>query len=283
MIVRLSAGPDRAVVDPDAGGRLASLVAGGRQRLVDRVQHDAPFPAISWGSFLMAPWVGRIRNGRVDWRGASAELPGNDGRHAIHGACFDQPWQVDGADDAWVELSLAIDRRRWPFGGIVRQRLSLGAGSLVCEARITATEPMPAALGWHPWFRRDPGEDLEVSVLADRRLELDEDMIPSGISLPVEGSLDLRDGPALGTRHLDDVFIDARGPAIIRWPDLELRLEFTAPIVSVVVFSPPGSVCVEPATAWPDALRLSAAGVAGTGQAMLEAGEELAAMMTWRW
>jgi galactose mutarotase-like enzyme len=42
-------------------------------------------------------------------------------------------------------------------------------------------------------------------------------------------------------------------------------------------------VCVEPATAWPDALRLSSAGVEGTGQVILEAGEELAATMTWNW
>jgi galactose mutarotase-like enzyme len=69
----------------------------------------------------------------------------------------------------------------------------------------------------------------------------------------------------------------------VRWPDLELRLEFEAPVVSVVVFSPPGSVCVEPATAWPDALRLSAAGSIGTGQALLPAGGSLAASTTWRW
>jgi len=101
--------------------------------------------------------------------------------------------------------------------------------------------------------------------------------------VPVGGAHDLRAGPALGNRRLDDVFIDARGPAIVRWPDLELQLEFEAPLSSVVVFSPAGSVCVEPATAWPDALRLSTAGVAGTGQFVLESGEELTATMTWRW
>ena len=69
----------------------------------------------------------------------------------------------------------------------------------------------------------------------------------------------------------------------MRWPDLEIRIDFEAPLSSIVVFSPPGAVCVEPATAWPDALRLSAAGVPGTGQAVLESGETLAATMTWSW
>ncbi len=283
MILRLAAGADRALVDAHAGGRLASLVAGERERLIERPQAGLPLPAISWGSFLMVPWVGRIRAGRVDWRGRSVQLTGNDGSHAIHGAGFDLPWHVESAAESAVEMSLQLDALRWPFAGVARQRISLRPGSLECTASISATEAMPAALGWHPWFRRDAGEDLEVTVNADRRLELDREMIPTGSSIPVEGPFDLRAGPLLGARRLDDVFIDAHGPAVVRWPDLELRIEFSAPVISVVVFSPPGSVCVEPATAWPDALRLSSAGRTGTGQVFLAAGEELAATMTWRW
>jgi aldose 1-epimerase len=283
VTVRLSAGSDSAQVDPIAGGRLASLVAGGRERLIDRPQPGATLPAISWGSFLMAPWVGRIAEGRVDWRGRAAQLPRNAGRHAIHGALFDVPWRVDCRDDASIELSCQVNPGRWPFGGRAWQRLSLGPGWLRFEATLTAGQPTPAALGWHPWFRRGPDEDLEVTVHADRRLELDIERIPSGVSLPVAGADDLRAGPTLGDRRLDDVFVDAHGPAIVRWPDLELRIDFEAPLSSIVVFSPPGAVCVEPATAWPDALRLSAAGVPGTGQAVLESGETLAATMTWSW
>jgi aldose 1-epimerase len=283
VIVRLSAGPERALVDTTAGGRLASLVAGGRERLIDRPQPASALPAISWGSFLMAPWVGRIAEGRLAWRRTTAELPRNEGRHALHGAVFDVPWLIGTRGAASVEMTCPIDTRRWPFGGWAWQRLTLGRGSLRFEAAITASEPMPAALGWHPWFRRAPDEALGVTVRADRRLELDAERIPSGSTVPVAGAHDLRAGPALGNRRLDDVFVDARSPAIVHWPDLELRLEFEPPLSSVVVFSPAGSVCVEPATAWPDALRLSTAGVAGTGQAVLEPGERLAATMTWRW
>jgi aldose 1-epimerase len=283
VIVELVAGRDRARVDSSAGGRLAGLLAGGRQRLIERPQPGSPFPEISWGSFLMAPWVGRVRDGRLEWGGDTFDLNPNLGGHAIHGACFDRPWQVGRRTDRSVELSVEIDSARWPFGGTARQRISLEGGSLTCAASIRADVPMPAALGWHPWFRRDPGADLALTVAADRRLELDPALIPTGRSLPVEGSFDLRAGPLLGDRRLDDVYIDARGPAIVRWPDLELQIEFGAPVVSVVVFSPPGAVCVEPATAWPDAVRLSADGLPGTGLAMLAAGQELAATMTWRW
>ncbi len=282
-MIRLSAGLDTALVAPEAGGRLASLVAGGRERLLDRAQPGSRLPSISWGSFLMAPWVGRIRDGRVDWRGRVADLASNDGRHAIHGAGFDQSWQVDQADDRSVELSLPVEPDRWPFGGRLRQRLNLSPGSLAFEATFTAGEPSPAGLGWHPWFRREPGEALEVTVLADRRLELDTGRIPSGRILAVERAYDLRRGPRLGGRRLDDVYVGASSPAIVRWPDLELRLEFGPPVTSIVVFSPPGSVCVEPATAWPDAIRLAGDGMIGTGLVELEAGQELRAEMTWHW
>ncbi len=283
MRVDLAAGPDRAAVDPAAGGRLASLVAGGRERLIDRPQPGSALPEISWGSFLMAPWVGRIADGNVHWRGTTARLARNDGPNALHGTVFDQAWQVERQDAASIELSCPIDPLRWPFEGSIWQQLSLRPGSLTFEARLTAAEAMPAAFGWHPWFRREPGEDLAVTVHADRRLELDPGLIPTGASLAVEGPFDLRAGPLLGERRLDDVYVDAHGPAIVRWTDLELRLEFERPLVSLVVFSPPGSVCVEPATAWPDALRLSTTGLAGTGLVVLEAGESLAAAMTWRW
>jgi aldose 1-epimerase len=283
MIARLQAGSDRAAVDPQAGGRLTSLIAGGRERLIDRPQPGSALPAISWGSFLMAPWVGRVRDGRVEWQGRTIELARNEGPHALHGVGFDVPWQLDRASDTSVEMHLAIDPGRWPFGGALRQRLTLAPGSLELEAAISTDGGGPAALGWHPWFRRDPGEDLAVTVRADERLELDAGRIPSGRRVTVAGEFDLRSGPALGDRRLDDVYVDVRSPASVRWPDLELRLEFDLPVVSVVVFSPPGSVCVEPSTAWPDALRLAAAGDGGTGQTVLPAGGTLTARSTWRW
>ncbi len=283
MIVRLSAGADRALVDSSAGGRLASLVAGGRERLIDRPQPGSALPAISWGSFLMAPWVGRVAEGRLAWRDTTAELPRNLGRHALHGAVFDVPWRVEASNDRQVELSCLFSPERWPFAGRAWQRITLGPGTLRFEATISAGQAMPVALGWHPWFRRDVHDDLAVTVLADRRLELDAELIPTGRNLPVSGPYDLRGGPELGNRRLDDVFIGARGPATVAWSDLSIRLEFSQPFSSVVVFTPADSACVEPATAWPDAVRLSSAGIPDSGQAELEAGQQLTTSMSWHW
>jgi aldose 1-epimerase len=282
MTVVLTAAGHRAVVDPAAGGRLASLIIAGQERLVTEPQPGSALPSITWGCFLMAPWVGRLADGRLDWRGRSAQLPRNLDGHAIHGAVFDRPWQVDRQDAASAALSCPIRADRWPFGGRVRQEIGLGERSIRFTAEIEAGEAMPAAIGWHPWFVRGSA-DLALTVLADRRLELGPGLIPTGTSRPVAGEDDLRSGPQLGDRRLDDVYVDVGSPARVRWPDLELRLEFGPPLVSVVVFSPPGSVCVEPASAWPDAVRLAGAGVTGSGLVELDAGASLVASMTWRW
>ncbi len=123
---------------------------------------------------------------------------------------------------------------------------------LVLEASIDADEPMPAALGWHPWFLRRGG-DPHVQVDAATTLAT-RAMIPTGVRDAVHGRTELREGPALGRRRLDHVFVDAPSPARHRWPDLELRIEFEPPLSTVVVHTPPQAICVEPQTAWPNAL-----------------------------
>lgn len=123
---------------------------------------------------------------------------------------------------------------------------------------------------------------MRLSVRADEVLET-VDLIPTGRRLPVGGPADLRTGPFIGDRRLDHVYVDPASPAVVRWPDLELLVEFAPPLRTLVVHSRPGAVCVEPQTAWPNAPALVSAGVSGTGLAILGAGERLRSTMTLRW
>ena len=68
---------------------------------------------------------------------------------------------------------------------------------------------MPAALGWHPWFRREaPGPRLRVD--ADEVLQT-RAMIPTGRRVPVRGMTDLRPGNPIAGRHVDHAYV---GPAL---------------------------------------------------------------------
>jgi aldose 1-epimerase len=281
MTVRLGDDIDGVAIDTDHGGRLASLVLAGRERLMTEPCSADVQPSLAWGCYLMAPFVGRLSKGEVRWRGRTARLPQNHGRHAIHGAVFDIPWEVASAGPNTAVLVCELDRARWPFRGQVAQRIAIARGKLLLEAEIRASDAMPAALGWHPWFRHQ-GE-VRVAVDSDRVLRLGDESIPTGEVEPVDERTDLRRGPIMAGRKLDHVFATAGSPARVAWPDLALDIAFEPPVRSVVVYVQPEAICVEPMTAWPDAIRLAEGGCPDTGLVSLEAGQGLAASTTWTW
>jgi aldose 1-epimerase len=281
-VIELRSGSASATIDPARGGRLASLRIGDRELLVG--PPDDTDSTIRWGCYLMAPWPGRLADGRLRFRGRTWQLRRTHGRHAIHGLVWAVPWEVTEASVDETTLTVGLDRDGWPFGGEVRQAWRLEPGRVVIEATITAEQAMPAALGWHPWFRRetpDPSLLLDAAgTLAAHR------MIPTGEVDPLTRKTDLRGGPVLGRRRLDHTYVGARSPAVLRWPDLELRVEFGAEADTVVVYTPWNAVCIEPQTALPNALgraNSAAAGVAGAVPRILEAGERLASRIVIAW
>ena len=162
------------------------------------------------------------------------------------------------------------------------QRITIAQGWLRLEAAVVAEERMPAAIGWHLWFRSD-GEDLRVELLADSVLDLAPDLTPTGALRQVDDRTDLRARPKMSGRRLDDVYALVESPAVVEWPDIELTLAFAAPVRSAVVCRHPEAVCVEPSTAWPDSIRLSETGRSDTGLVILNAGDRLLASTTWTW
>jgi galactose mutarotase-like enzyme len=259
--LRLSAPGVAVEVDPGAGGRLASFRVDGRELLV--TEGIGP---MATGSFPMAPYAGRIRNARFEFRGRSYDLPATMPPHAIHGTVFYRPWRR--VDDRTIEIALGPD---WPFEGRAVQHFELEAGRFASRLEVHAREPMPASLGWHPWFRRrlqpvegsaDPGP-LELELDAGAMLRRDPDGIATAdLIAPPQGPW-------------DDCFTDLRRPPVLRWPGfLELTIESDCP-AWVVFTEPDHALCVEPQTAPPDALN--------GAPAVVEPGRPLVAEMVWTW
>ena len=283
QVIELSAGPDRVLIDPEAGVRLTSLVAGGRERLVDAPARSEDRLSTLWGCFPIVPWAGRIATARFRWEGATHELRRNNGEHSIHGVAFDRAWEVIDARER--NASLALDTLiGWPFAARASHEIALAQGSLALDLRLTASdEAMPAWIGWHPWFRRPEAGDMTVRVGSSGVLETSADLIPTGRVVDLDPETDLRAGPRLGRRRLDHVYIETTSPAEITWPDLKLTMEFELPIRTLVVHTPEHGVCVEPQTGWPDAISLEREGIVMTGLRRLLPGETIAARTTWRW
>jgi len=271
-------------IDPADGGRIVSLVIAGIERVLPKSRARAQEPALYWGCYPMVPWAGRLSEGRIPTSEGEVRLATNLPPSAIHGLGFDKAWEIVEQSATAVTMTCELRGLGWPFGGRAAHTLRLEGKSLELELRVgDYTRTGPAGLGWHPWFTRPSRGDLAVRVDSSEVLVLDADLVPTGEVRPVARSEDLRSGPPLRDRRLDHIYVRAKGPAVVRWPDLEMRIEYDVSVETVVVHTPPEGVCVEPQTMWPNAPLLAASGVKGTGLRTLEPGDTLSAATRWTW
>lgn len=257
----LRQGATAVSLDLAAGGRVADLELADLS-VVAHVDSDSP---VHWGSFVMAPWAGRIRNGRFEFDGRSYLLPRNWEQHAIHGTVLDRPWDVTEATADSAVLECSLDDR-WPWRGRVRQAIRVLASAVEFTLEVhTNSAPFPASAGWHPWFRRRlaRGGPVEIGLRAEAMLLRDDAGIPTGDRVPVPA------GP------WDDCFDQVHWPVTLSWPGA-LRLDVSADTRYGVVYTEEqDAVCVEPQTGPPDALNLE--------PVVVSPDRPLVATMTWTW
>lgn len=260
----------RVRIDLERGGRLASLQVFGWE-LVPGQGVDS----IHWGSYVVAPWTGRLRRGCFAHEGRTFEMPLNAPPHALHGLVMDRPWGV--LDDRLPhQVSLGIELGPpWPWRGRLVHSLHLRPDGLDSRLELLADEPMPAAMGWHPWFLTRPEAPdgrrlgpLELDVQPGLMFENDSEGLPSGELVPP------------GPRPWDDCFVQLVRPPRLRWRGeaagtLELAIRSDCPCW-IVYDREPQAVAVEPWTAPPDSLNLPS-------PTIVTPETPLVATMTWHW
>lgn len=250
-MLTLTAGAATAGVDRARGGRLASVVVGGHELLVQPGRGARPDPLL-WGSYPMVPFAGRVRGGRFRWGGTLHELVPNYAGHAMHGTLFDRRWLIEQADEGYVRLRGRLEPG-WPFPGWAIQEISLASDRLDLRIEVhTDGVPFPATAGWHPWFRRRlaVGGSLDVGLDAARWYPRGTDGLPLGrVEVP----------PTAGP--WDDCFTAITWPVTLTWPGA-LEVTMTSTCDHLVLYDQqPHAVCVEPQTGPPDAFNLDLARV----------------------
>ena len=215
-------------------------------------------PVRGVGCFPLVPYANRIANGKFKWLGFTCQLPLNfgDHPHSIHGIGWQRPWKVEGAGPGNARLSLVHDGTGgWPFRFSAEQYFEFGPDSLRIELRVTNrhTEPAPAGLGLHPYFRRPVGATLRFS--AETIWLNDRNALPIGQS-PIPDGLNHRGGLEVGSARLDNCFGGWDGRAEIGLGPVALTIEASAAFKHVQVYTPEGEdfFCVEPVTHRPDAI-----------------------------
>lgn len=241
-MLALEAGAARVVIDPEGGGRIERLDVDGLMLLVPPEEDER-----NHGAFPMAPWAGRIADGRFTFEGVEHQLPLNKPPHAIHGIARDRRWRVEQETATGAVLSVSLNDP-WPFGGRVVQRLDLSPDELALTMEVHAGDSaMPAACGWHPWWHRRlaRGDAVELELHATQMYERAGD-IPTGDLVPVTSP------------PWDDCFTDLGSPAsVLRWPGAAtLTIETDCPCV-VVYTEPEDALCVEPQSGPPNEVNLA--------------------------
>lgn len=260
-VLSLRAGSARALLDLADGGRLTSLTVAGLELLggVGDVVTD-------YGSFVMAPWAGRIRDGQLKVGEQNHSLPTpRTHPHAGHGLVLDRPWVAISADSTRLLVRCDLDDR-WPYLGYVVQHIALHPDRIEQTVQVHALEgAFPATIGWHPWFRRrlERGGEADLSFTADGMLLRDSSGMPDGTVVPVPP------GP------WDDCFVGVEWPMVITWPEA-LALHISADVPFAVIYDEkPQAFCVEPQSGPPDG--------PNTHPHIVTAKHPLVVSTTWAW
>jgi len=242
-------------------------------------------PALCGVPFL-APWANRMdqdafyANGKKYLLNADLGNLRRDGNQKpIHGLVMFSPyWQVvkleaDG-HSARVTSRLEFSRHpdlmaQFPFAHTVEMTYRLAHGVLEVETAVQnhAGEPMPVAIGFHPYFQVPdvPRDQCKVHVAARDHLELSPLLIPTGQRTPVT----YPDSVSLATTQLDDVFgnldrgADGRSNFWVEGGGKKISVIYGPKYTVAVIYAPPGQnfICFEPMSAITNAFNLAHTGI----------------------
>jgi aldose 1-epimerase len=284
-------------IDAALGAGIASFkLRKGDGSLVPLMRSAAP--VTRWFNDLacyhLIPWSNRIAASRFTWRQRPCEVKPDwpDGT-AIHGLTKDHPWRIVERTPISAILEFSSHDHAgltypWPFQASVRYELFDEALGIRLELRNTdMTRPMPAGLGFHPFFPRSlDGRDEQVCVRYAPRGRYPADaMIPTGRPRPDEITEHLAAGRPLAALALDDVFLGSPDGATITWPAGGVRItyECSEELGHAVLYTGlPDSFCFEPVTMVNDGFNLASRGQPDTGVVELAPGQRLAANWTLR-
>jgi aldose 1-epimerase len=299
--IHITEGPLGARIEPELGAGLSELSfdKGHPHHILRHRPGSSSFTDLSM--YLLAPWTNRIANASFDFAGRRYTLrPDWEDGTAIHGDVKTRNWRI--LDRTPLSARLTFDSRDvkdsnwpWPYAAEVRYEINGDAFITDLNVRNLGDTPMPAGVGFHPFFSRQlrgmrGNDDVEVKLVTTGRYPVT-DMIPTGPAHPDEASKRLSEGGPLGDLMLDDIFAGFDGKAVIAWPQIriEASIECSPNLGHVVVFSPKSKsgkmeewFCVEPVTTVTDAFNLSSRGQAGTGVAIARPGEWLRTTMSIR-
>lgn len=247
-------------------------------------------PALA-GIPLLAPWANRLDEPAFYANGKKYVLNPGLGNvraapnsHPIHGfLTYAKDWHIVEAkaakDGAFLQSKLDVYRSpeamaQFPFAHTIEITYRLRDGVLEVATRIEnlSNQPMPVAVGFHPYFRLtdSPRDEWKMGVGARSEWVLSPDKIPTGEKRPIEGYLANSQDAPLKNLDVDHVFgdliRDSEGRALMSVLGKKQRIDvlFGPNYRAAVVYAPAGAnrefICFEPMAGITNAMNLAQQG-----------------------
>lgn len=266
--ILLTGGDWDAVIRPQLGGSVARLDWQG-----EAIFRRAEGPGVlDMGCFPLVPFSNRIAGSRFVFAGREITLAPNHplgGRDPVlHGFGWTAPWQVAHAASDRARIELVHRPGEWPWGFAAWQEITLGeTARLVLGLTNLSAEPMPAGLGFHPYFPRT----AQTRYCGRHRGEWQVDAAVLPVALDQRGEArDWWAGAPVASRIVDTAYTGREGPLIVAWPERGLELSITPSddLTTTVVYVPEGEdfFCAEPVSHATDAINRGAMRVLEPGE-----------------
>ena len=277
--------PDTVQLE-DAAHRTAVTIAPAAGNLTREMTVNGDNILGPLGIPFLAPWANRLDEQAFYANGKRYTLNmglGNvRGAHPIHGFLSAAVWDVvDASADAgaaWVTSRLDfLSQPDWmaqfPFAHtiVMTHRLRDGVLDITVALHNLSAEPMPVAIGFHPYFRLadSPRDAWTIALGARTEWVLADDKIPTGETRPIDRRFPDPRAALLRDHDLDHVFgdliRDGSGQAAMSVTGNKEKIDvaFGPNYRAAVVYAPKGRdfVCFEPMAAITDALNLAQRGL----------------------
>lgn len=289
LTLSLKSGDSEVIVCPEVGAAIARYTW--REHDILRRASDA---AISeglvrqMGVYPLMPYSNRIGQATLMAGDQTYSLRPNFSQepHAVHGFGWQRAWQIANSRDDLVELHLKhnsdID---WPFACEATQVAALTPDSLTLTLSVKNADarPMPAGLGFHPYFPLDADPRLTcLQSTWNGVWKMGADSLPTELC-PVPTDANFSQSRSLADWKVDNCFTDWNRCAVLDYATHRVQMTASDACRNIVVYAPNDGrnfIALEPVTNINNAFALYAQGVANTGTRMLACGESFEISMS---
>jgi aldose 1-epimerase len=277
-LVSLEHGPYALTVAPDFGARMVSFRYGGRDILRATPDTVLATPLVyGFAGFPLMPYSGPLFGPGLTFGGVTYPLARNvrEEPTATHGESWIGPFEVVDSGKAALVLEMthepAPETFPFRFRGTVRYTLSDDGLDILLRVTSRDHRPMPAGLGIHPYFPKEPGARLRFASVGVWPPDAPE-AVALGCQPLIEG-LDFGEGLDVSAMVIDRLYEgwDGRAELVAR-DGFRTVIEADGALDKLQIYSAWDYpyVCVEPVSNANDGFNRMAAGVPSHGVRVLE-------------